>query len=35
MRYKETGHNLEIALSLGSMERIEIDPRNRATCNEQ
>jgi len=28
MRYAETGHNLEMDLSRGSIERVETDPRH-------
>jgi hypothetical protein len=28
MRYAETGYNLEINLSRGSIERVQTDPRN-------
>lgn len=27
MRYAETGHNLEIDLSTGNVERVETDPK--------
>ncbi|RLA79244.1 MAG: hypothetical protein DRG33_04305, partial [Deltaproteobacteria bacterium] len=28
MRYAETGYNLEVDLSAGSIERVETDPRD-------